>query len=193
MQSFIEKQNIFKLGTKSVFFGCFGQQFRKTILTFEINTIEFALLQCFLQNLKFLNLGPKVSLFWGWNLKILLSYLKSTSSNLSHCIVCCKNKIYRFGTKNAWLGYFGTGSWKLYCHIWNQHPQICLIAKFCEIIKILKFGSKNALFGYFWAGMWIWYCHIWNQHPRNCPIAKFHEKTKMSKFWTKNTIFRVEF
>ena len=29
----------------------------------------------------------------------------------------------KFGTKNAWFGYFWTGIWKQYCHIWNQHPQ----------------------------------------------------------------------
>ena len=40
---------------------------------------------------------------------------------------------------------------KNYCHIWNQHPRICLIAKFREIAKLSKFGTKNALFGYVWA------------------------------------------
>ena len=37
-----------------------------------------------------------------------------------------------------------------YCHIWNQHPQTCQIAKFCEKPKVLTFVKKIALFGYFW-------------------------------------------
>ena len=35
------------------------------------------------------------------------------------------------------------------CHILNQHPRICLIAKFHEIMKMNKFGTKNASCGYF--------------------------------------------
>ena len=33
-------------------------------------------------------------------------------------------KILEFGTKNAWFGYFWARILKIYCHIWNQHPQI---------------------------------------------------------------------
>ena len=57
------------------------------------------------------------------------------------------------GTKNAWFGCFGAGTWKQYCHIWNQHPRICLIAKSGEETKMLKFGTKDALFGNFWPKM----------------------------------------
>ena len=53
------------------------------------------------------------------------------------------------GTKNAWFGCFGAGTLKQYCHIPNQHPRICLIAKSGEETKTLKFGTKDALFGYF--------------------------------------------
>ena len=53
------------------------------------------------------------------------------------------------GTKNAWFGCFGAGTLKQYCHIPNQHPRICLIAKSGEETKMLKFGTKDALFGYF--------------------------------------------
>ena len=38
---------------------------------------------------------------------------------------------------------------KKYCHICNQRPPICLIAKFRTKIRITKFGTKNALFGCF--------------------------------------------
>ena len=95
----------------------------------------------------------------------------------------------KFGTKNTWFGYFGTGIWKRYCHIWNQHPRICLIAKVCEKTKIRKFGTKNVLFGYFLARILKHFCHIWNQHLRISVIAKFCEGTKMSKFESKNANF----
>ena len=103
-----------------------------------------------------------ICVFLGYNLKIQLSYLKS--SNLSY-----------------W-----TGILKNYCHIWNQHPWICLIAKFHEKIKIPKIGTKNALFGYFWAEIWRKYCHIWNQRRQICLIAKFSAKIKILKFGIKN-------
>ena len=37
-------------------------------------------------------------------------------------------------------------------YVWNQHPWICLAAKFYKKKqqKKHKFGTKNALFGYFW-------------------------------------------
>ena len=66
-----------------------------------------------------------------------------------------------FGTKTALFGHslpkmpyldiFELEFVKNYCHIWNQHPQIMLIEKFCEKAKILKFETKSALFKYFWA------------------------------------------
>ena len=117
--------------------------------------------------------------FLGWNLKKLLPYLKSTPSNLSDCKFREKTKMSQFGTKNASLGYFWAGIWKKYCHIWNQHPRLCLIAKFYKKTKIPKFGTKNALFGYFWTRILKNYCHIGNQLLRICLLAKFCEETKM--------------
>ena len=86
-----------------------------------------------------------------------------------------KNK----NVSNASLGYFWAGIWKKYCHIWNQHPRLCLIAKFYKKTKIPKFGTKNALFGYFWTRILKNYCHIGNQLLRICLLAKFCEETKM--------------
>ena len=37
-----------------------------------------------------------------------------------------------------------------YCHISNQPPRICLIAKFGGKTRILKLGTKNASFECFW-------------------------------------------
>ena len=91
---------------------------------------------------------------------------------------------------------FWAGIWKQYCHIWNRHPRICLIAKFREKSKILKFGTKNAWFGYFGDRILKSYCHIWNQHLRISVIANFCEETKIWGqkcliwvFLTKNGLF----
>ena len=97
----------------------------------------------------------------------------STQKFTKNKLACCQ-----FWTKEC-----------LSCHIWNQNPWICLIAKYCEIMKMPKFGTKNALFVYFWASILKNYCHIWNQHPQICLIAKFCEETKMLKFGTKNALF----
>ena len=48
----------------------------------------------------------------------------------------------KFGTKNNLFWYFWGGIWKQFYDVWNQHPQIFLLAKFTEKIKIAKFGAK---------------------------------------------------
>ena len=76
-------------------------------------------------------------------------------------------KSFKFWTKNVAFGYFKhilmlrfakaifiyhinivefikVQILKSYCHIWNQHPRICLNANF-----YFKFGTKVAAFGYF--------------------------------------------
>ena len=78
---------------------------------------------------------------------------------------------------------------KNHCHIWNQHPRICLTAKFCKKTKMPKFGTKNARFAHFEVRIWTYYCHIWNKHPWIYSTAKFWKKTKMPKFGTKNALF----
>ena len=139
----------------------------------------------FLSHSYSLNLVPKMRVcsFLGWDFKIILSYLKSVSWNLSNCKISWKNK-------NALFGYFWAGIWKRkYCDIWKQRPWICLVARFSAKIKILKFGTKNTWFGYFWTGIWKQHCHIWNQHPWICLITKFRKKMKIPKFGTKNTFY----
>ena len=71
-----------------------------------------------------------------------------------------------FCPKMPYLGIFGLECLNNYCHIWNQHPQICLIAKFRQKTKMPKFGTKNALFGCFWAKILKRYRHISNAHPQ---------------------------
>ena len=53
------------------------------------------------------------------------------------------------GIKNALFGFFGATNVKEYCCIWNQYPQICLFAKFCEETKMLTFRPKMLYFGIF--------------------------------------------
>ena len=45
-----------------------------------------------------------ISVFLGWNLKTILSYLKSAPSNLSNCKVSHKKKCLSFGPKMPDLG-----------------------------------------------------------------------------------------
>ena len=44
----------------------------------------------------------------------------------------------KLGTKNALFGCFWAKIFKTYEHTGNQHPQICLIAKFCEKTKMFQ-------------------------------------------------------
>ena len=74
-----------------------------------------------------------------------------------------------------------------YCHIPNQTPPNCLIAKFCA--KILKFGTKNALFGYF--GLRFWKTVVISEVStlEFALLQSFLKKNKNLKFGTKNARF----
>ena len=137
--------------------------------------------------------------FWA---KILENYCHISNQHLRICLIpkfCEETKMLKFGAKNAlfeyfwsempYLNIFGLEFKKKKCHIWNQHPWICLIAESREIMKMPKFGTKNALFGYFWTKFWKNVCHIWNQHLQISEIVKFCKETKMSKFGNKNALF----
>ena len=89
------------------FLDIFGQEFLKPIVIFEISTLKFVYLQNFTEKQKCLNLGPKTPDLGilGWNLKTILSYLKSAPSNLSDCKILRKNK-------SAW--------------IWDQKYLVCV-------------------------------------------------------------------
>ena len=101
-------------------------------------------------------------LFW----KILFPNISVVLAILPYNSLLKMNHLYyKFWTKES-----------LSSHIWSQNPWICLIAKYCEIMKIPKFGTKNVLFGYFWATILENCCHIWNQHLRICLTAIFWSK-----------------
>ena len=109
-----------------------------------------------------------------------MSYLKSASYREIM-------KMPKFLTKNALFLYFWPRILKNYCHIWNQHPQICLFAKYHAIMKMPKFGTENTLFGYFWARILKNYCNIWNLHPQICQIWIFN---LYSEFWCRVLFFQ---
>ena len=57
-------------------------------------------------------------------------------------------------TKISLSGSFWAGILKNYYHIWNEHPQVCLIAKFHSKMKILKFRTTNTLLACFAQQLW---------------------------------------
>ena len=156
-----------------------------------------------------------------------MPYWNSTFSNLLTCKISSKNKktlnlgpkfLFQHETFNyhppicETIKFLWVGMLKIYSHICNQHPSICLIRMFPAKIRILQLGNKNTIFGcfrqqllYFHSWCWnadVWckkwyifefgnnkYCHIWNQQPRICLTAKLCEKIKMPKFCTKSTLF----
>ena len=125
-----------------------------------------------------------------WNQHLRISVIANFFKEIEMHKFRTKNALFAyFWPKMPYLGIFGQELYKKYCQIWNQHPQICLFAKFHEKRKMPKFGAKNVWFMYFWAGIWKQYCHIGSQHPGICLIAKFREKTKMPNFGTKNALF----
>ena len=104
--------------------------------------------------------------------------------------VVWKRKCLNYGPKISYLGFFLENFKKNYCHIWNKHPEICLIQKFCKKrTKMIKFGTKDASFGYLWVKILTKSCHIWSQHLQISLITKFRVKLKMHKLGTKNTLF----
>ena len=70
MQSFMQNKKTSKSDTKNAFYsGIFEMQFWKTIVIFEINTLQFFKMHGLLQKLKSLNLGPKMSYLGIFRLK----------------------------------------------------------------------------------------------------------------------------
>ena len=78
----------------------------------------------------------------------------------------------------GYLGIFEVSFENNYCHISNQHPQICQIAKFCKNKKLLKFGTKNALFGCFPCRNLNNDSHIRNQRSQVFKLQNFKQIQK---------------
>ena len=188
-----------KFGTKNAWFWYFWPRVWKEYCHIWNQHPRICLIAKFCQKAKMPKFGIKNCL----NAIILKNYCHIWNQNLPICLLakfCEETKMFKFGTKNVLFGYFWTKMAYLdifwakikknnYCCIWNWHTWICLIAKYCEIMKMPKFGTKSALFGYFWDRFLKNYCRIWNQNLRICLLAKFCEETKMFKFGTKNVLF----
>ena len=105
-----------------------------------------------IKNIKF---GPKMSFLnvLDWNLKKLVSYLKSTPSNLSKYQTSSKTTTITAttenGTKIALCGYFWCRILKNYSHIWNHHLRTYPIANFTKKKKWYNLGPKMSYLGIF--------------------------------------------
>ena len=121
---FEKKTKMFEFGTKNALFGYFWAR---------ISTLEFVKLQNFVKKSKCVNFEPKMTYLSSFGLEFWNTIAKFEICTLEFVKLqnfVKKKKMRKFGTKNALFGYFGAGILKNYCHAWNQHPRICLIAKF---------------------------------------------------------------
>ena len=106
--------------------------------------------------------------FWGQNLKMILSYLKSTPSNLSNY----KNFVKKWKYLNLWSEMVYLSAFGL-----NIFLKFIIVIFGISTLKYVENGflilTLNFCIGpLFGARIWKWYCHIWNQHPRICLITK---------------------
>ena len=77
------------------YLGIFGLGFEKNYVIFETSTFEFAKIKSFMlkkKKEKQRTNSVLFGIFFNWNFKKLLSYLKSAPSNLPKCNVSCKPK-----------------------------------------------------------------------------------------------------
>ena len=118
-------------------------------------------------------------MFWSWNSKTVLLYLKSTPSNLSTWKIWGKTKTSKFGIQNVLFGYV----WAIILKILYSY-----LKSASSSLSISKIGRKTPDFGIFGWNL-KQYCHIWNQLPRICVIVKFGAKNKNPNFRTKNALF----
>ena len=92
----------------------------------------------------FLNFGPKF---------LFQHQIFNQHPRICETIVSSKKKKVNLGPKMLCFSLWAVMS-KIYCHICNEHPPICLIAKFRAKIRILQLGNKNASFRCFRQQFW---------------------------------------
>ena len=83
-----------------------------------------------------------------------------------------KTKILKSRTKNPLFGNLWAGIWKYYCHIWHQHPRICLIVNFGAEITDTYARFKNR-----------YTCGCWNSESENDML--WANKNVHVAFWGK--------
>ena len=106
MQNFVKTQKCLNLEPKNSILGFIGQEFRKIYCDMKSAPSNLPICKISREKQKLLNLGQKMRYLCilGWNLKTILSYLKSL--NLSNCKSLPEKKLSKFGTKNGYFWYF---------------------------------------------------------------------------------------
>ena len=142
------------------------------------------------QILKFRTKNASFGYFWAGIWKCC--YIGDQQSRICHCKILCNNENALIWDQKCLIWVFWSNTFKKNCcHVWNQHPQIFLIAKFCEKTKTPKFGIKNTIFGYFW--LKILYLVIFGlEFEKNIfifEISVLVQIQKIFKFETKNALF----
>ena len=138
-----------KFWTKTIFFGYFGARIIKNCCHIWNQHPRIYLISKFCQTLKFPTIFYQKCVVWvifSWNLKTILSYLKSVPQICQIANFREKLQMPKVWTKTDLFKYFGVRILKYYCHFWNLHPWICQTAKLYEKKNIPQFGTKNVLF-----------------------------------------------
>ena len=140
---FRDRTKMSRFGTKNVSIGYFWAGMWKKDCHFWNQHHRICLIAKYREIMKMAKIGTKSALFGCFWARILKSYCHIWNQHLAISVIAKfyeEKEMPRFGTKNALFGYF----WpkmsylgifeqefqKSYCHIWNQHHQICLFAKF---------------------------------------------------------------
>ena len=119
-----------KFCTKSASFGYFGAKILKSLCHLWNQHPRIYQVPKFRENVKIAKFGAKKNItwiFWGWNLKTVLPYLKLAPSNL------CNWKNLR-NNKDTWF-------WEWKCHIWVFLVQI--FKKLFSYLKSTPSGLSN--------------------------------------------------
>ena len=107
---FCEETKMAKFRTINANFWYFLTRISKKLLRFEISTFKLAYLQNFTKkknkNGWIWDKKCLIYVFFGWNLKTILSYLKSAPLNSSSCKILRKNKMPKFETKNGFFSFW---------------------------------------------------------------------------------------
>ena len=129
-----------KFGTKNALFGCSWGRILKNYCHIWNQHLRISVIAKFYEEKRCLNLGPEgpnLGIF-GEELKKLLSYLKSATSNLSNCKIFGKTKVPKFRTKNVLFVYF-----------WARILQIWVFNSYSEFWYRVAFFLRSALL-FFW-------------------------------------------
>ena len=131
LRNFMEKLKYLNLAQKKLYLSVLGLTFWK------ISTLEFVKLQNFVKKWQCLNLVPKMP-YWGifglgfenniFGLEFENNIVIFEISNLEFVYLQNFGKKWKclsLGPNMPYLGIFSAGISNEYCHIWNQHPQIC--------------------------------------------------------------------